>query len=270
MNTVDSAEEGVLMAKTIFMIHGMWGGPWYWENYIGYFKAKGYNCIAATLRYHDMDPKDEPDPRLGRMSLLDYADDLEKEIRGLKEKPVIMGHSMGGLLAQMLGARGLAESLVLLTPASPRGILALRPSVIWSYIDVLMRWGFWRRPMRQPFARAVYSMLHLLPPDEQRAAYGRFVYESGRAACEIGFWVLDRRKAAAVDASRVDCPVLVIGGAQDRITPASVVRRVADFYKKTSTYKEFGDHAHWVLSEPGWEDIASYIEQWLASQRSPR
>ncbi len=258
------------MAKTIFMIHGMWGGPWYWENYIGYFKAKSYNCIAATLRYHDMDPKDEPDPRLGRMSLLDYADDLEKEIRGLKEKPVIMGHSMGGLLAQMLGARGLAESLVLLTPASPRGILALRPSVMWSYIDVLAHWGFWRRPMRQPFARAVYSMLHLLPPDEQRAAYGRFVFESGRAAFEIGFWILDRRKATAVDASRVDCPVLVIGGAQDRITPASVVRRVADYYEKTSTYKEFGDHAHWVLSEPGWEDIASYIEQWLASQRSPR
>jgi hypothetical protein len=63
------------------MIHGMWGGPWYWENYIGYFKAKSYNCIAATLRYHDMEPKTSGSAPW-RMSLLDYADDLEKEIRG--------------------------------------------------------------------------------------------------------------------------------------------------------------------------------------------
>ncbi len=258
------------MAKTIFMIHGMWGGAWYWENYINYFKAKNYNCIAATLRYHNMDPKDSPDPRLGKMSLLDYADDLEKEIKILREPPVIMGHSMGGILAQMLAAKGLAESLVLLTPASPRGILALRPSVIWSYIDVIVRWGFWRKPMRQPFARAVYSMLHLLPPDERRAAYERFVYESGRAASEIGFWIFDRFKAAAVDASKVDCPVLVIGGAHDRITPVSVVRRVADFYKKTSTYREFSDHAHWVLSEPGWEEIAACIDDWLKSRSRSR
>jgi pimeloyl-ACP methyl ester carboxylesterase len=258
------------MAKTIYMIHGMWGGPWYWENYIKYFKAKGYNCIAATLRYHDMDPKDPPDPRLGRTSLLDYADDLEKEIRALNEPPVIMGHSMGGILAQMLGARGLARSLVLLTPASPRGILALRPSVIWSYIDVMIRWGFWRKPMRQPFARAVYSMLNLLSPDERRAAYDRFVYESGRAACELGFWFFDRMKATAVDASRVNCPVLVIAGAHDRITPVSVVRKVADYYKRTSTYREFSDHAHWVLSEPGWEEIAAFIDEWLASKSSPR
>lgn len=253
------------MAKTIFMIHGMWGGPWYWENYIKFFKSKNYTCIAATLRYHDMDPKDSPDPRLGRTSLLDYADDLEKEIKTLKEPPVIMGHSMGGILAQMLAAKGLAESLVLLTPASPRGILALTPSVLWSFHEVITRWGFWRKPMRQSFKNAVYSMLHLLPPDERRAAYERFVYESGRAASEIGFWIFDRAKATAVNAAKINCPVLVIGGAHDRITPVSVVRKVAARYKRTSTYKEFSDHAHWVIAEPGWQEIAAYIDGWLKS-----
>ena len=128
---------------------------------------------------------------------------------------------------------------------------------------MLMRWGFWRKPGRQKFEEAVYSMLHLLPMEEQKKAFERFVYESGRAASEIGFWLFDRRKAAAVDELKVTCPVLVIGGAEDRITPVSVVRKVAEKYQGMATYKEFAGHAHWVVAEPGWEEIAKYINEWL-------
>jgi len=252
------------MKKTIFMIHGMWGGPWYWENYRKYLEGAGYNCVATTLRYHDMDPQDTPDPRLGTTSLLDYASDLEKEIAQLDSKPIVMGHSMGGLLAQILGSRGVAEALVLLTPASPRGIMAITPSVLRSFWGIMIKWAFWKKPMRQTFKAAVYSMMHLLSPEEQRAAYDRFVYESGRAAFEIGFWLLDMRKANRVDAEKITCPVLVVGGKQDRITPASVVRKIAARYAG-ATYKEYPDHAHWVLAEQGWQDIAAFIADWLGS-----
>jgi hypothetical protein len=88
---------------------------------------------------------------------------------------------MGGLLAQMLGARGLAKALVLMTPASPAGIIAITPSVIRSFWSVQTRWGFWKKPMRRTFAEAVYSMMHLLSADAQKRAYESFVYESGRA-----------------------------------------------------------------------------------------
>ena len=44
--------------ETIFMIHGMWGGPWYWENYKDFFEQEGYRCVTTTLRFHNMDPKD--------------------------------------------------------------------------------------------------------------------------------------------------------------------------------------------------------------------
>jgi non-heme chloroperoxidase len=134
------------MQDTIFMIHGMWGGDWYWENYIKYFGDKGYLCVPTTLRYHDMDPKSLPDPRLGTTSILDYADDIEKEIRKLGGKPIIMGHSMGGLLTQILASRGLAKAAVLITTASPRGILALKPSVIKSFFSIMMKPGFWKNP----------------------------------------------------------------------------------------------------------------------------
>jgi len=249
--------------EIIVMIHGMWGGRWCWEKYKDFFEKKGYHCISPTLRFHDVDSKEPPVPQLETASLLDYAEDLEKEIKKLDTLPILMGHSMGGLLAQILGSRGLAKALVLLTPASPHGIIALRPSVIKSFWSVLTMWGFWRKPMRQTFDEAVYSMMHLLTAKEQKELFDRFVYESGRAACEIGFWFLDPKGAAKVDESMLTCPVLVIAGAQDRITPASVVRKVAKKYRAVSVYKEFVNHAHWVIGEPGWPEITEYISDWL-------
>jgi non-heme chloroperoxidase len=106
-------------------------------------------------------------------------------------------------------------------------------------------------------------MMHLLPEIDQKATYEKLVYESGRSAAEIGFWYLDPNGAARVDESRVTCPVLVVSGAEDRITPASVVQKVANKYKEVSTYKEFENHAHWVIGEDGWEEIAAYISDWI-------
>lgn len=258
------------MTDTIVMIHGMFCSGRHWSNYEDFFKAKGYKCIVPTLRYHDIDPKDPPNPRLGTASLLDYAEDLENLILGLDEKPILMGHSMGGLLAQILGSRGLAKALVLLTPAPPSGINALRYSVIKSFWNILTRWKFWKNPHRLSFEASVYAMLHLLPLENQKAVYERFVYESGLAASEIGFWFFDSKRASKVDASKVTCPVLVISGAQDRITPALVTRKVAKKFKTVSTYKELENHAHWVLSEPGWVKVAESISVWIESELKNR
>jgi len=251
------------MNKSIVMIHGMCCGSWVWENYRSYFEQKGYSCYSPTLRYHNMEPSGKPETSLGITSLLDYAQDLEGYVSKFNHKPLIMGHSMGGLLAQILGARELASGLILLTPASPHGINALTFSVLKSFWSILTKWGFWREPFRVSFKTAVYAMMHLLPQESQKAIHEKFVYESGRAAAEIGFWYLDPNGAAKVDDTQVKCPVLVIAGAQDRITPASVVRKVAKKYKTVSTYKEFENHAHWVIGEKGWENIAAYISDWI-------
>jgi len=106
-------------------------------------------------------------------------------------------------------------------------------------------------------------MLNLMPSESWKSIYDKFVYESGRAAFEIGFWLFDSKGAARVDESKVTCPVLVIAGEKDRITPVSVTRQVAEKYRGVSTYKEFSDHAHWVIAEPGWQQIAEHIEAWL-------
>jgi len=251
------------MAETIVMIHGMWGSGWYWENFKCFFESKGYRCVVPTLRYHDMDPNGVPDPRLGTTSLLDYAEDLEKLIRELDGMPILMGFSMGGLLAQILGSRGLAKALVLLSPAPPYGINALTPSVAINFRSALMRWGFWRKPFRLPFAETSYSMLNQMPSESWKSIYDQFVYESGRAACEIGFWFFDTKGAARVDESKVTCPVLIITGEEDREHPVPVIRKIARRYKEAVTYKELPGHGHWLIGEPGWQEIIEYIKEWL-------
>ncbi|MEJ2637430.1 MAG: alpha/beta hydrolase [Calditrichia bacterium] len=117
--------------------------------------------------------------------------------------------------------------------------------------------------MRPTFDEVVYSTLHLVPPAEQKEIYAQLVYESGRAASEIGLWLLDPKGASRVDEKNVTCPVLVISGTEDRIVPSSVVRKVAKKYEMVSTYREFEHHAHWVVGEPDWQEITDYIYQWL-------
>jgi len=257
------------ISETIIMIHGMCCGGWYWENFRKFFTEQGYRCLTPTLRFHEQDPATEPHPQIGTVSLLDYAQDLERQILQLEKRPIIMGHSMGALLAQILGSRGLARALVLLTPAPPAGIIALRPSVLRGFRSGLTRWGFWRKPFRQTFAEAEYSVLNRMPQERRQEVYSRFVYESGRAASEIGFWFFDAKKAARVDGDRVRCPVLVVAAKQDRMTPASICRQVARKYAAVATYKEFGDHSHWVTAEPGWQEIAHYVAVWFGQTMLP-
>ena len=80
---------------------------------------------------------------------------------------------------------------------------------------------------------------------------------------EIGLPFLDSRRAARVDPAAIDCPLLVIGTAKDRLTPASTVRKVARRYARASAYKEFAGQGHWVLGQPGWQDVAAYTADWL-------
>jgi pimeloyl-ACP methyl ester carboxylesterase len=250
------------MRRCIVMIHGMWAGGWVWDDWVPILERRGYACLAPTLRYHDVSPRTPPDA-LGFASLLDYAHDLEREIDSLAEPPILLGHSMGGILAQMMAARGRARAVALLSPMPPQGINVLSLASLRMFRRTLMSWGFWGRPTRPDFADAVASMLGHLSGAERRAVYDRLVHESGRVGCETGFWFLDPHRAKWVDASRVECPVLVLAGAEDRLHPPSMMRKVARRYERHSTYMEIPGHGHWLVGEPGWQEIAEHVADWL-------
>ena len=245
----------------ILLVHGMWGHGDEWSLWREALAEREWETHAPTLRHHDLPASAKPPEQLGRTSILDYAGDLETAVRNLPEPPVVIGHSMGGLLAQILAARGAARAAVLLTPAAPRGVIALRPSVLWSFRRQLVTPAFWRRPHRPTFAQATSSMLHLLPEEERRRVFSEMRWESGRAMFEIGLALLDRRRASQVDPERVRCPVLAVAARHDRIVPASVVRQIARRYD--AELVELPDHAHWVLSGPGWRNVAGRVIDWV-------
>ncbi len=107
--------------------------------------------------------------------------------------------------------------------------------------------------------------LNLLPEAEQKKFYEQLVYDSGRATSEVGFWYFDHQKASIVDENKVTGPMLIIGAGKDRITPVSISRKIAKKYENAD-YKEYSNHAHWILHEPGWETVAEDIFKWLQAK----
>jgi pimeloyl-ACP methyl ester carboxylesterase len=248
----------------LFMIHCTWGRGSFWSNYTKFFSDYGYECLAPDWLYHDQVPGEPPDRRLGTTSLLDFVADFENQISILNKKPILIGHSVGGLMVQILASRGLAKAAVVITSGVPAGINAFTPSVLWGFKSITTRWGFWRKPHKQTFKEAVYSMMHLMPKEEQIKFYEQMVYDSGRATSEVGFWYFDRQKASRVEEEKVTCPLLIIGAGKDRIAPASTSRKIATKYQHAD-YKQYDNHAHWILHEPEWEKVAEDILRWLQS-----
>lgn len=255
---------------TIVAIHGMWGHGRLWDNWRGLLEARGHTLVAPTLRHHDIGANAPPPPELAATSLLDYADDVEAEIRALDTPPVIVGHSMGGLIAQILAARGLARAAVFLTPAPPAGwpaVIELNlPSVTRTFfVAMATSASVVFRAHKPSLGTAIYSCMNRLPRAQAEAEYACMVPESGRALFEIGLWFFDRsRRATRIDPAAVTCPTLTVGCGKDRITPVASVRATARRYAEAGgIYREYPDNAHWVIGEPGWNRIATETAEWI-------
>jgi pimeloyl-ACP methyl ester carboxylesterase len=250
----------------IVMIHGMWSRPGVWDNFAPYFRNLGHAVETPALRFHDRPESDLP-AELGSLSLLDYAADLESAIRRSGEVPVLVGHSLGALIAQHLAARGLARALILLAPAALQRFAILRPASIRIFHRRFTRRRFWARPQRLGPQQAIFGLFNRLPPAEQEKQIAAMTYDSGRVLFELLLPIFDQRHAARIDAGSITCPVLIVAGADDRLMPAAGARRLAKLYGKRAQYIELADHAHWLPGEPGWEQIAATCAAWLAEAR---
>lgn len=255
------------MTRHLVMIHGMWGGGWYWQPMKTFFEARGYICHTPDLRYHGELSGNTPHPALGTVSIQDYVDDLAEFIRNLPEKPIVIGHSMGGLIAQKLAELDLVERLILACPAPPDDVLAISWAGLKSLFPLTLKPGFWKKPTLPSFENAVQSSFQLIPENERRAYYDRLCHDSGRVLFEIALPFLDKRSVTAITSSKVRCPALVLSAELDKLIPAQVVKKVANKYPQAA-YHCFAGQTHWVIAEQGWEKCADYIADWLDQQAS--
>lgn len=250
------------MARLAVLIHGMWGTADVWRNWRPFLETGGWQTIAPSLRHHDAPPQ-APPPALGTTSLHDYVADLETTLKDLPEKPVVIGHSMGGLIALLLCAKGLARAGVLLTPAPPASVIAIRPSNLLAFLRIQMTWAWWCKPHRATLAEALAYTFNTTDPREATEIHASFVHESGRALFEIALPWLDTTKAATVDPRRVTVPLLFVGAEKDQLVPPGVVRRAARQFAHVSDHAEYEDQGHWVLGQPGWDRVAEETITWL-------
>ena len=167
-----------MKSNTIIFIHGMYMTPLCWEQWVPYFQAKGYRCLAPAWPGREM-PVDilrenYPDPQLGKLTLTNVVDGMAKAIATLDEKPILIGHSMGGLVVQLLLQKDIAMAGVAIQSAPPMGVLTTRWSFLkanWPHINPFVSQA---RPVPISFERFQYCFVNTMPLAEQQAAYEKY------------------------------------------------------------------------------------------------
>jgi non-heme chloroperoxidase len=250
------------VTKTVVFIHGAFCGGWCFEDFVPEFEARGFACHAPDLRFHVSGPAREPDPRLAQTSIADYTREMEELVAGLPEPPVIVGHSMGGLIGQQLAAKGLARSLVLLASGAPWGILPSSDDELALAMGLMRASPFWDKALNPSFEVARLDSLASLDPDAQRRVFDRFSAESGCALFELFFWMFDKQHTTAVETTKVACPVLVISGSDDKVISAATGRKIAALYP-SATFHEAAGRGHFLIMEEGSRQLAARCADWI-------
>ena len=202
--------------KHVVLIHGMCGCGDYLAPARAAFEERGYTVHSPTLRHHEL-PLEEGATKIASLSLRDYADDLVNLVDSLDSAALLVGHSMGGLLAQLVAGRSRHAGVIAACPSPAAGIHATSPT--------LLRVGLGHFLQPRPWAKPVYPMTweqfrkstaNAQTEEHARELFAGLVCDSGRVMCEVGFPWLDRANAATVNYSAITTPVLVLAGEKPR------------------------------------------------------
>ena len=253
-------------SKHVVLIHGTSGNGDSLSDARRQFENRGCTVHTPTLRYHDL-PLEEGAAKIGPLSVRDYADDVAALVESLDSPPLAVGHSLGGLVAQLVAARTRHAGLVAATPAPAAGIFAIYPGIVRVFSGHYLQRRPWQRPLH-PATWKVFRRYITNTTDERlaRELYSVLVTESGRVYCEMPFWFLDRAKATRVDFAAVTTPVLAIGARRDRLVNRRVARATARRYGH-GTYVEIPASDHLVFHGNALPVTMAHIDEWMAQHR---
>jgi len=257
--------------RTVVFIHGAFMSAESWGPWMRRFETRGYKCVAPAWPFLDHSVDDlqrNPDPRFGRLGIGEIVDNYAAIIRELGQPPILVGHSFGGLFVQMLLDRGIGAAGVAIDPAPPKGVLP-GANAVRASLPVILGWGSWEKVRPMPFKNFQWGWVHTLSEPEQRAAFEQHVIPtSGR----LFFQAL---LAQFTDETKVNYrnhlrpPLLIIAGELDRTVEAKMNRANFKKYARSTAvteYREFPGRTHWIVGQPGWEEVADHALDWLAKQ----
>jgi pimeloyl-ACP methyl ester carboxylesterase len=253
------------MTSTIMFVHGAWLTPSCWSPWRRSFEALGYATHAPTWPFMDRpahELRGSPDPRLAKLGVSGIVDRYAEAIAELDEKPIIVGHSFGGLVTQMLMGRGLGAAGVAINPAPPRGVLP-GPRSVLSALPVLTSWNGWNRVLRMSRAGFERDFANALPKALQERAFDREIVPApGRPYFQAALGI-----GNTVDFEAIAEPMLFVSGGRDRTAEPSMIRAICRRYRKSGVQADlavYPEGSHYLIGEPGWERIAEDVADWLA------
>jgi pimeloyl-ACP methyl ester carboxylesterase len=255
------------MKNTIIFIHGMFQNPKSWDKWITFFKARGYNCLAPAWPLHEGEPsdlRDFPPAGLGDLELQKIVDQAEELIASTEEKPILIGHSVGGLIVQLMVAKGLAEMGVAIDSVAPNAMLAFD----WGFLknSALITNPFkGNEPFYMDLQSFHESFCNTMNMEETEAAWKAYATHDSRNVLRDCMG-----ETGHIDLDIIHPPLLFIGGSEDQIIPASLNQKNAEAYTDESSiadFKEFEGRSHYICGQPGWEEVAAYVAEWLEKIR---
>lgn len=248
------------------MIHGVGCDGSAWDRMKPLFEAAGWTCHTPTL-FPDRRVKENPPANLAELGLQDYIGAMQAEARRIAaatgSKPAVIGHSMGGLIAQALTEKGEVSKAVFLTPAQPKGCAVIGLSVAWTFFNVILSqdrkksYKVWKTGFS-------YGVLNRVPKARHDEIYAGALYDSGKVYGDI-------TDGIEIDETRITVPTLTIAASQDRATLAKAVRKVAAKYAASPVpgdFLEYPQNAHWIVDEPGTDLVVADIAAWLEKSSS--
>lgn len=242
----------------VVMVHGAFCGGWAFDAFRRPFEAEGYRVETPDLRGHG---PGEPASAVIGLSMSDYARDIAARIAEAPAPPVLVGHSMGGLVAMMAAARAEVSALVLLAPSPPWGVMGGTLEEAGSALALYGLGPFWAQAVEPDrFIAKLYSLDRMEPEAGRRIARAMRP-ESGRAMFETLNWWLDPFMTTSVNPDAIRAPVFVAVGEKDLIHPPSTVRQTAR--RLGADAHILPAMSHWLIGEPGWEAVAGTVVGWL-------
>jgi pimeloyl-ACP methyl ester carboxylesterase len=253
----------------IVLIHGLWMTPRSWEQWKERYERRGHEVITPAYPGLEVEVealREDPSP-IADLNVPDTVAHFESVIRALDRPPLVMGHSYGGLLTQLLLDRGLGAAGVAIDSAPPEGVRKVPLAQFRALFPAFENPANRHRAVPFSAKHFHYAFTNTLSEEESDKVYeryhiaapGRFIWDGFLSNVEPGHqdtWVNFKNDERA--------PLLFIAGGADHVMPAAVNRSNFEHYTSAAhtDFKEFDGRSHYTLGQPGWEEVADYALNW--------
>jgi pimeloyl-ACP methyl ester carboxylesterase len=254
----------------VLFVHGLWLHAESWNDWVEFFRANGYAASAASW------PGDGATTAATRQNpaavagygVNEIADHIAQQVKALPGKPILIGHSFGGLLVQNLLGRDLAAAAIAIDPAPVKGVSELPGSALKSGLPVLGNPFNYRRAVMLTEAQFRFGFTNAVPEAEAHALYTQYAMPGpGRPLFQVATAMLNPNSANKVNVANPSRgPLLLISGEKDNTVPPVLVNSTLRVYRPSpavTEIKEFAGRGHSLTIDSGWRDLAEYCLGWL-------